>query len=111
VVQVRVNDRETCRLVVDTGATSTVLSPRIADRLGIQIRRAPPVVLHTAGGQIQAGWADLESVEVGGHKVGPLRVIVHESVEGADGLLGMNFLDAFRVEIRSEGPTMSLTRP
>lgn len=111
VVRARINGRETCSLVLDTGASSTVLSPRLIARLGIPVQRDPGVVLHTASGEVQAGWAELETLEIGGNTVAPLRVVVHEAVRGADGLLGMNFLGAFHVEILSQGPTLRLKKP
>jgi clan AA aspartic protease (TIGR02281 family) len=111
VVQARINGRETCSLVVDTGATSTVISPRLAERLGIPVQREPGVSLQTVNGEVRAGWAELETLDVGGNTVGPLGVVVHDAVPGADGLLGMNFLRAFRVEILSEGPSLRLKRP
>jgi len=108
--EVRVNGRGPLRLVLDTGATSTVLSPEAARRVGIRVRRNPPVELHTAGGKIRAGWAEVQTLEVGGRRRGPLKVVVHDAVAGADGLLGMDFLGAFRVELQADGPYL-LLRP
>ena len=67
------------------------------------------MVLQTANGTVEAGWAEVKRIEVGGRRAGPLRVVVHEAVPGADGLLGMNFLAGFRVEIRAAGPSLVLS--
>ncbi|GAB6062691.1 hypothetical protein JCM30394_14200 [Deferrisoma palaeochoriense] len=107
-VDVRIDGRGPVRLVLDTGATSTVVSPEAARRVGLRVRTDPPVELHTAGGKIRAGWAEVRSLEVGGRSRGPLKVVVHDAVPGADGLLGMDFLGAFRVELRSDGPSLVL---
>lgn len=109
VVQVRVNDRETARLILDTGATATSLSPRVADRLGLTVRYDPPVTVHTAGGSVRAGRAQVDSLDVGGRRVAPVDVLVFDPVPGADGLLGMDFLGAFRVEIHAQGPALTLS--
>lgn len=109
VVEVRLNGRETARLLLDTGASTTLLSPRVAERLGLEVHRNPPAVLRTANGQVEAGWAEVESLDVGGHRTGPLRVVIHDAIPEADGLLGMNFLGAFRVEIHAQGPTLTLS--
>lgn len=109
VVRVRVNEQETARLVLDTGATATALSPRIVQRLGLTVRRDPSVTVRTAGGSVQAGIARIDSLEVGGRRVAPVDVLVFDAVPGADGLLGMDFLGAFRVEIHAQGPTLTLS--
>ncbi|GAB4276588.1 MAG: hypothetical protein Kow0092_32350 [Deferrisomatales bacterium] len=110
-VDARVNGALPVRLVLDTGATATVLSRRVARELGLAVREDPPVVVQTANGTVHAGWARVEELEVGGRRVGPLEVVVHDAVAAADGLLGMNFLGAFRVEIRAEGPALILSPP
>lgn len=111
VVEARVNGAGPVHLIVDTGATATVISPDAARRLGLRVRRDPPVRLRTAGGAVDAGWARVEAIDVAGWKAGPLRVVVHDAVSGADGLLGMDYLGAFHVEIRAEGPYLVLSPP
>lgn len=111
VVQATVNDQTTVRLVLDTGATSTVLAPRVVRGLGIPIRTDPPVQVHTANGVVEAGWAEGVQIEVGGRRSAPLQVIVLDAVPGADGLLGMNYLGAYRMEIRAAGPHLLLSAP
>lgn len=109
VVQARINDTQTVRLVLDTGATATVLSPAVAQRLGLKVRRDPPVLVRTAGGTVTAGTAEVAALEVGGRRAGPLQVVVHDAVPGADGLLGMNFLGLFHVELRADQHALLLT--
>ncbi len=107
-VDVRLNGRTKARLVLDTGASATVLSRGVARRAGLAVRHDPPVRVQTAGGLVTAGWAEVDRVEVGGRTAGPLRAVIHDAVPGADGLLGMDFLGAFRVEIQADGPTLLL---
>ncbi len=108
-VEARIDGSGPVSLVLDTGATSTVLSPRVAERLGLEVSRNPPVLVRTAGGTVEAGAAQVREIEVGGHRAGPLQVVIHDAVAGADGLLGMNFLGLFHVEIRADGPSLILS--
>ncbi len=109
VVTTRFNGEIPARLVVDTGATSTVISPALARRLGLRVRTDPPVIVRGVTGTAEAGWASVQEIEVGGRRAGPIQVVVHDAVPGADGLLGMNFLGSFRVEILAEGPSLTLS--
>ncbi|MDW7711473.1 MAG: TIGR02281 family clan AA aspartic protease [Deferrisomatales bacterium] len=109
VVEARLNGHALVRLVVDTGASSTVVSPEVAQRLGLTVRTEPPVLVRTAGGTVRAGLAQVAEIEVGGRRAGPLQVVVHDAVPGADGLLGMNFLALFRVELRADEPALLLS--
>ncbi len=109
VVSARLEDRHTARLVVDTGASVTVISPATARRLGVAVRTDPPVTLRTANGTVSAGWAQVAQIEVGGRRSGPLRVVVHDALPDLDGLLGMDFLGTFRLELRAEVPALLLS--
>lgn len=108
-VEARLNGTDAVRLILDTGATSTVLSPSVVRRLGLTVRSDPPVVVRTAGGTVHAGMAEVAEIEVGGRRAGPLQVVVHDAVPGTDGLLGMNFLGLFRVELRADEPALLLS--
>lgn len=106
-----VNGQAKANLVVDTGASSTVISPSILTGLGIVIRNDPAVEMKTAGGIVTVGWAMVEKISVDGKEKKNMRVIAHDAVPGADGLLGMDFLGDYRVEILSSGPSLKLTPP
>lgn len=102
----RINDGAV-RFVVDTGATSIVLSTRDADRLGIDYRKGVVGRLQTANG-LARGWrVKLDRVRVGAIELQEVDAVVTEF--GADvALLGMSFLN--RVDLRRDGETMTLTR-
>lgn len=108
VVAARLEGRTQVRLVVDTGASVTLLSPRVAQALALEVQSTPPVLLRTANGTVEAGWARLREIEVGGRRAGPLRVVIHEALPGLDGLLGMDFLGQYRMELRAEVPALIL---
>lgn len=106
-----INGQAKANLVVDTGASSTVISPAILTGLGIAIRNDPAVEMKTAGGTVNVGWAYVDKISVDGKEKKNMRVIAHDAVPGADGLLGMDFLGDYRVEILSSGPSLKLTPP
>jgi clan AA aspartic protease (TIGR02281 family) len=91
----RVNDLVTGRFLLDTGATSCVITPLMAGRLGL----FPPtrhVEIDTAAGPVRAGVVRLESVTVGPHRADRVQALVLDAIEDdLDGVIGLNFLDHF----------------
>jgi predicted aspartyl protease len=87
--------------VLDTGATRTTISPAALIGLGVNYRDAPKVEIRGVTGTASAYLVGLESLEVGGARVGPLRVLSHDPQigRGTEGLLGQDFLNHFRVTI------------
>jgi aspartyl protease family protein len=95
------------RFVVDTGATSIVLSARDADRLGIDYHKGVVGRLLTANGPARGWRVKLDRVRVGAIELQQVDAVVTDF--GADvALLGMSFLN--RVDLRRDGETMTLTR-
>jgi len=97
----RINGRAPVQLILDTGATRTTISPAALVGLGVTYRDAPKVEIRGVTGTASAYLVGLESLEVGGARVGPLRVLSHDAQMGggAQGLLGRDFLNHFRVTI------------
>ncbi len=101
-VTVRINGRGLAQLLLDTGADATMVSPAALIGLGVSYRDAPRIQLQGVTGSSSAYVVILESVEVGGARVGPLRIVSYESETrhpGSQGLLGRDFLHHFRVTI------------
>jgi hypothetical protein len=99
-VDVRINGGLSTKLLLDTGADRTMISPRALQAAGVAITR--PV----ATGQVQGAtgsdrfdFVEVESLEVGEARVGKMPVGSYELAgPGAgDGLLGRDFLDQFKV--------------
>jgi len=101
--------------LLDTGASSTVISPRLAARLGLA-ERAGGSVVGTAG-ELAARAADLPSLRLGEWQIedlavqvvdafGPLSEAVGETV---DGVLGYDVLSCFRVGLDYENGFLYLT--
>ena len=103
-VSVTVNGSERARLVLDTGASSTVLSPALLERAGIVIPRTAtrwPVM--TVGGKVvHVPFVRVRSLRVGALTVEDIDVGAFEAfpnIIGVDGLLGGNFLNHFKVTV------------
>jgi clan AA aspartic protease (TIGR02281 family) len=113
VVEVMLNNSVPARLVVDTGATYTMISAATAKELSIDPERAPRTMpFQTANGVIQAPLTNLESVMVGGMEIKNLTAAIHDAVPSAHvaGLLGLNFLSNFRLDIDTEKGILHLEK-
>jgi clan AA aspartic protease (TIGR02281 family) len=113
VVEVMLNNSVPARLVVDTGATYTMISAATAKELSIDPQRAPRTMpFQTANGVIQAPLTNLESVMVGGMEIKNLTAAIHDAVPSAQvaGLLGLNFLSNFRLDIDTEKGILHLEK-
>lgn len=95
----------TMQFVVDTGATFVALGRGDAQRVGLDLTRAEPIMLQTANGVARAWKLPLDSVSVGGVTLRNVEGVVHAS-DLPVALLGMSFLN--RMEMRREGSTMQL---
>ena len=113
VVEVMLNNTVPVKLVVDTGATYTMISAATAKELSIDPQSAQRTMpFQTANGVIQAPLANLESVIVGGMEMKNLTAAIHDAVPSAQvaGLLGLNFLSNFRLDIDTEKGMLHLER-
>ncbi len=87
------------RLLIDTGASLTILTPEVLEQHGIRYRETGRSgVFNTANGQVRAPVYKLDYLSVGGWQVHHLEIGVLDlgSRSGVDGLLGMNFLSHFQ---------------
>jgi len=87
------------RLLIDTGASVTILTPDVLEQHGIRYRDTGRTrVFNTANGTVQASVYILDSLTVGDWGVNQLEVGVLDLSSGPDinGLLGMNFLGHFQ---------------
>ncbi len=96
VVEARLN-AVVLRLLLDTGADRTVLTPATLARAGLPAT-GTPVRITGVTGTAAATLVSIPPLEVAGVHVGPLAVIAHPVPgEALDGLLGRDVLDAFTV--------------
>ena len=86
------------RLLLDTGADRTVISPVALGRAGIDVTRGVPINITGVTGSSAASLVGVGRLDVAGMQVGPIGVVAHAVPgEGIDGLLGRDVLDRFTV--------------
>ncbi len=108
------NDTVEVPLLVDTGAGVVVVSPYVAQRLGVPFKKSKLRVKVTLadGSVVEAYPFYLDSVSVGSARVSRVRAAVildSKSLQGVEGLLGMSFLEHFRVVIDGKANKLILT--
>ncbi|MGD9851346.1 MAG: TIGR02281 family clan AA aspartic protease [Nitrospirales bacterium] len=106
IVEVQLNQERTARLIVDTGASMTVLSTGVALDLGILgTTENELMTVNTAGGQVQVNVNYLSSLTVGSAQAYNVGVAIHDLPDipsQIEGLLGMSFLKHFLVTLDAE---------
>ena len=96
-------------LIVDTGASFTMISREAAKELGITIDEYTPVIpTTTASSVIFDPLVTLRSVRVGKAEVEDVDALVHNLPGGSAGLLGNSFLSKFKVTLDSINGKMTL---
>ena len=105
IVQATLNNKKSAKFVVDTGASYTLISNALARELAIDVGQNPKTLpFQTANGLIEAPVTNLESITVGGMEIRNLPAAVHDAVPDPEvaGLLGLNFLSNFRMDIDTQ---------
>lgn len=98
----------TLRFLVDTGATSVVLSSAHARRAGVNYLAGTRSFTQTANGIVPVYNVKLDSLRVGDIVLNNVDASVIEGDTLPIALLGMSFLN--RMEMRRDGTTMTLIR-
>jgi predicted aspartyl protease len=109
VVRVVLNGSLSANLFLDTGATRTMVSRRIARSLGLST--VGSAIMSGIGGRVVAPMARLQSVKVGEAEVSNLIVSIHDFSPDAriEGLLGLDFLNQFEVSLDARKRQVFLT--
>jgi len=100
-------------LIVDTGATDTVISSSLAKKIGISAAKGQNVLCQVADGRAVNGkQVRIKEVRVGGAKVYNVQAVVLDSREigNSPGLLGMSFLNNFVFKIDTEKELLVLQK-
>ncbi len=111
-VKAILNGRLEHDFVIDTGATMVTIPPGTIESLGIRIDANNPVrEVSTAAGVRMAREVRLNSIELGGWIVRNVAALVVDIPDKPSlGLLGLNYLDRFRMELNNEKGVL-LLRP
>lgn len=99
-----INEKVRAKLVVDSGATSVVISNDVAKRAGVNLAAAPEISFGSASGEATGREVHLNSIRVGDAKLSDVKAIVHDipSQNGEAGLLGMSFLSNYKVTLDAD---------
>ena len=103
-VQADLGGRIEQNFVIDTGATMVTIPRSTAEKLGLPDEHSSPRhQVQTAGGIIDAYEVVLPSVQLGNSQVENVRALVLDLPNQPNiGLLGMNYLSHFRMNINTE---------
>jgi len=102
IVQALINESFNVSLMLDTGASISLLSEQAFNELNhySDVIYLKDLTLNTAGGQITASLYQVAEFAIQGYRVNDFVFAVSPfTSEGNDGLLGMNFLKAFDFHI------------
>ncbi len=114
VIQATLNNKQSAKFIVDTGASFTMISSALAKDLSIDTssQNQQTMPFQTANGLIQAPLTNLDSITVGGMEIKNLTAAVHDAVGDPQvaGLLGLNFLSNFRMDIDTQRGVIHLEK-
>lgn len=112
VVTVKLNGEQDASLIVDTGASHSVVSRRLASQLGLYSDvTMGTVTMNTVGGSVQAPLVRIKSIRLAEAEVRDSVVVVHDlpdSPGGVEGLLGLSALREFQVTLDPTKKVLSL---
>ena len=112
-VQATLNNRRAAKFVVDTGASYTLISNAVASDLGINLGANPKTLpFQTANGLINARITNIESISIGGLEIRNIAIAIHDAVPDPQvaGLLGLNFLSNFKLDIDTQKGVLHLEK-
>ena len=97
-------------MVLDTGAEISMISESLAAKIGGA--RGPMVSMGTASGVVQRPLTEVPETSVAGFKVRGLRMVVNDlpGNHQAQGLLGVDFLNHFRIRLDTESGVLHLEK-
>ena len=112
VVTAKLNGEQDVQLIVDTGASHSVVSRRLAVDLGLYSDvTMGTVTMNTVGGSVQAPLARIKSIRLAEAEVRDSVVVIHDlpdSPGGVEGLLGLSALREFQVTLDPTKKVLSL---
>jgi predicted aspartyl protease len=108
---VYVNGLGPFRLVLDTGASHSALTPKLAEELGIPLDASPTVMLRGATGSTPVPMVPVRTLEYGELLLEPRRLpVIPDALGGAEGVLGMDGLANKRIHIDFRRDSITIMR-
>ena len=109
VADVRVNDSRTATFLVDTGAAVCLISPDLADALGIRPdHESQSAALQTIAGRSSGPVVRISSLRVGDAEAANVIAVIHPAGSPIEGILGNTFLSRFTVILDPRRGTLHL---
>jgi len=105
------NNSDLLPVALDTGASNTTIPPQVATALGYDLSDPKQEVgLITGGGIVSAKIITVRKLTARGRTVEDIDGLFHDLPENSilDGLLGMNFLEHFDIDISFSTGTIEL---
>jgi len=102
IVSVKLNGNVTANMAIDTGAPSTVITPQLAERMGLFSSDGGFLITRAGGigGSAPAIWTIIDDIQIGDMKARFFPTTITELKTSAfEGLIGMDFLYAFNFNI------------
>jgi len=108
IVQGRVN-QVSMQFILDTGASLVVIPPNIVKKAHIDTTNAQAITMQTANGATQSYMVNIARLQVGQLKQRDVRAAIQQiSPDPNLGLLGMSFLNAYKMSIDHEQHIITL---
>ena len=109
-VDAYVNENHLMKFIIDTGASTSSIPPSAVDALGINItENTPKTTVGVAGGVGITYIIRLRSVEIEGYRVNNVKALIIDLPSYPNyGLLGLDFLNHFNMEIDNERGILKL---
>jgi len=109
-VDVKINGITSANLLLDTGADTTMINPRVLVAAGASLARPIGTTRVTGvAGSDSVNFVTIESLEVGEARAGRMHVASYDVTGAGDGLLGRDFLDRFTLNIDSTNGIVTLS--
>lgn len=108
---VSINGQGPFRLVLDTGASHSALTAKLAETLGIALDTGHTALLRGATGSVRVPLVPVESLEIGELLILPRRLpVIPDALGGAEGVLGTDGLGNKRIRIDFRKDSITIMR-
>jgi predicted aspartyl protease len=108
---VLVNGQGPFRLVLDTGASHSALTPQLAESIGISLQTTSMVMLRGATGSVTVPMVPVRTLEYGDLLLEPRRLpVIPDALGGAEGVLGMDGFANKRIHIDFRHDSITIMR-
>ncbi|MBM4218381.1 MAG: hypothetical protein FJ171_01845 [Gammaproteobacteria bacterium] len=108
---VLVNGHGPFRLVLDTGASHSALTPRVAEAIGISLDDTNRVMLRGVTGSVSVPMVPVRTLEYGDLLLEPRHLpVIPDALGGAEGVLGMDGLANKRIHIDFRRDSITIMR-